>query len=171
MAPSLRWRIPVVPRRRVAKGEPYKVLLVCSSGGHLAQMLELRPWWSRHQRTWVSFDTPDACDSLRGERVVMGHHPTTRNVPNLLRNLVLALGTLRAERPDLIVSDGAGLAVPFFWLSRFHGARTVFLEVYDRIDSPTLTGLLVGPVTDLFLVQWQEQLAIYPGAVLAGPVY
>ena len=84
---------------------------------------------------------------------------------------MLALGTLRAERPDLIVSDGAGLAVPFFWLSRFHGARTVFLEVYDRIDSPTLTGLLVGPVTDLFLVQWQEQLAIYPGAVLAGPVY
>jgi UDP-N-acetylglucosamine:LPS N-acetylglucosamine transferase len=119
----------------------------------------------------VCFDTADARDGLRGERWVRGHHPTTRNIPNLLRNLVLAVGTLRAERPDVIVSDGAGLAVPFFWLSRWFGARTVYLEVYDRIDSATMTGRLVGPVTDRMVVQWDAQLESYPGAVVAGPVY
>ena len=89
----------------------------------------------------------------------------------LLRNLVLALGVLRAERPDVIVSDGAGLAVPFFWLGRLFGSRTVYLEVYDRVDSATMTGRLVDPVTDLFLVQWDQQLDSYPRAVVAGPVY
>jgi hypothetical protein len=105
---------------------------------------------------------------LDGERLVDATIPP-RNIPNLLRNLLLALGTLRAERPDA-VSDGAGVAVPFFWLGRLF-ERTVYLEVYDRIDSATMTGRLVRPVTDLFLLQWDEQLANYPGAVVAGPVY
>lgn len=158
-------------RRRVAPSEPYRALLVCSSGGHLAQLLRLRKWWSVRPRTWVTFDTPDAVQALRDERVVFCYHPTTRNVVNLVRNFILAIGTLRAEHPDVIVSDGAGIAVPFFWLGRLMGVPTVYLEVYDRIDSPTLTGRLVGPVTDLFLLQWDQQQASYPAGVVAGPVY
>lgn len=119
----------------------------------------------------MCFDTPDALDALQGEDLVCAHHPTTRNLANLLRNTLLALGTLRRVQPDVIVSDGAGVAVPFFWLSRWFGARTVYMEVYDRIDSPTMTGRLVGPVTDLFLVQWEEQLRSYPRGVVMGPVY
>jgi len=167
----MRLMVPSLRRRSVPRGSRYRVLLVCSSGGHLAQLLELRDWWSRHDRTWVCFGTPDALGALTGERFVRCHFPTTRNITNLLRNLLLALGTLRAERPDVIVSDGAGVAVPFFWLGRLFGARTVYLEVYDRIDSATMTGQLVGPATDLFLVQWDEQLTSYPDAVVAGPVY
>ena len=163
--------LPTLGRRRVPRGSRYRILMVCSSGGHLAQLLALRPWWNDHDRTWVCFDTPDALGALEGERFVRCHYPTTRNVPNLLRNLLLALGTLRAERPDVIVSDGAGVAVPFFWLGRLFGARTVYLEVYDRIDSATMTGRLVRSATDLFLVQWDEQLSSYPGATVAGPVY
>ncbi len=167
----MRVTVPAVRRTPVPRGSRYRVMLVCSSGGHLAQLLKLRGWWSHHDRTWVCFDTPDALGALEGERLVRCHFPTTRNIPNLVRNMFLALGTLRAERPDVIVSDGAGVAVPFFWLGRLFGARTVYLEVYDRIDSATMTGRLVGPVTDLFLVQWDEQLANYPDAVVAGPVY
>jgi hypothetical protein len=47
----------------------------------------------------------------------------------------------------------------------------VYLAVYDRIDSATMTGRLVRPATDLFLLQWDEQLTSYPGATVAGPVY
>jgi len=163
--------IPALRPRRVPEGQPYHVLLVSSSGGHLAQLLQLRPWWSANERTWVCFDTADALDALAGERLVLAHHPTTRNVGNLLRNLVLAVGTLRRIRPDVIVSDGAGVAVPFFWLSRIYGARTAYIEVYDRLDSATMTGRLVAAVTDLMLVQWEGQLASYPGATVAGPLY
>lgn len=164
-------RIPGLRSRRVARGERYRVMFVCSSGGHLAQVMKLRPWWDEHDRVFVTFDKPDAVSQLEDERVVFGHHPTTRNIPNLLRNLWLAVRVLRKERPDVIFSNGAGLGVPFIWLGHLLGARTVFFEVYDRIATPTMTARLVAPVTDLFLVQWPEQLTFDRHAVLAGPVY
>jgi len=157
--------------REVTPGSPYRILLTCSSGGHLAQLMQLRPWWSRHERSWACFQLPDAESLLEGEQVAWVHHPTTRNLPNLARNLVLAVRLLWRERPDVIVSTGAGVAVPFFWVGRLLGAHTVYLEVYDRIDSATLTGKLCHPVTELFLVQWPEQQTLYRGTVTAGPVY
>jgi UDP-N-acetylglucosamine:LPS N-acetylglucosamine transferase len=145
-----------------------RVALVCSSGGHLAQLLRLRPWWSNHERLWITFDTPDAVARLADDPVVWAHHPTTRNVPNALRNLRLAWRVLRRERPDVVVSDGAGVAVPFFLVAKILGIRTVYVEVYDRIDSRTLTGRLCAPLADGFCVQWEEQRARYPRAELIG---
>lgn len=146
-------------------------MLICSSGGHLAQLLRLESWWGRHDRVWVSFDTPDVRSQLEGETVVMGHQPTTRNIPNLVRNFFLAVRELRERRPDVIVSNGAGLAVPFFWLGWLLRIPTVYVEVYDRIDSATMTGRLVRPVTSRFCVQWPEQRAMYPDADVIGPVW
>lgn len=149
-----------------------KILLVGSSGGHLTQLLCLEPWWSKHERLWVTFDTPDATSKLAGERVLWCHHPTTRNIPNLARNGKLAWRTLASFRPDVLISTGAGAAVPFFWLNRWRsGALSVYLEVFDRVDSPTLTGRLCRPVTDMFLVQWPEQQRHYRSSMLLGPVW
>ncbi len=110
-----------------------KVMLVCSSGGHLAQLYRLRPWWERHERTWVTFPGPQTDSLLKGETVTPAFWPTTRNIPNAIRNLGLAIKLLRAQRPDLLISDGAGVAFPFFLAARALGVRTVYLEVYDRI--------------------------------------
>lgn len=146
------------------------VLLVGSSGGHLAQLLALRSWWGDRDRVWVTFPTPDAKSQLPGERVTWAYHPTTRNLLNLLRNLGLAFRLLRKEKPSVVISTGAGVAVPFFVLGWLRGIPTVYLEVYDRIDSPTLTGRLCRPFTRLFLVQWEEQRKFYPGSVVVGPL-
>lgn len=146
------------------------VLMVCSSGGHLAQLVALRPWYRGHRTRWVTFPTADATSLLAGEDVVAAYHPTTRDVPNLLRNIGLALRVLRRDRPDVIVSSGAGVAVPFFVLGRLMGIPTVYLEVFDRLDSATLTGRLCRPFTDRMLVQWDEQQRLYRDAVVVGPV-
>ena len=91
------------------------VLLVSTQGGHLAHLLALRAWWEGHERLWVCPETPDVVDRLVGERRRSARtRPTTRNLPNLLRNSLLALRLLRRERPALVVSAGAGVAVPFF---------------------------------------------------------
>ena len=148
-----------------------RILFACSSGGHLAQLIALESWWRDHQRHWVTFDAADARGALVGESITWGHHPTTRNVPNLLRNTRLAWTILRRERPDVVMSTGAGIALPFFVLARAVGAKTVYLEVYDRIDSPTLTGRLCRRFTDLFMVQWEEQRPLYPASVVVGPVW
>ena len=141
-----------------------RVVLVCSSGGHLIQLHQLKPWWEKHERTWVTFDLPDGRSLLEGEDVVWAYHPTTRNLRNAMRNLMLAIRMLPRYRPDVVVSDGAGVAFPFFVVARLLRIKTVYLEVYDRIDSATLTGRLCRPLSSLFLVQWEEQQRLYPGA-------
>lgn len=145
-----------------------RALLVGSSGGHLAQLHRLAPWWAQLDRTWVTFDTDDAVSLLHGEDVVWAHHPTTRSTTALLINLVLAVRTLWRLRPDVIVSSGAAVAVPFFVVGRLLGIATIYLEVYDRVDSRTLSARLCAPFTDRMLVQWDEQLRLYPRATVIG---
>lgn len=146
-----------------------RILLVASDGGHLGQLLPLEDWWRRHERHWVTFRKPDAEAALEGEEVTWAYHPTTRNLPNAVRNLGLAISTLRRLRPDVVVSTGAGVSLPFFLVARFLRIRTVYIEVFDRIDSPTLTGRLSYPLSDVMSVQWPQQRAIYPEAVVIGP--
>ena len=56
------------------------LMLVCSSGGHLQQMLALKPVWERYEHVWVTFDKSDTRSLLSEERVVYAHSPTNRNV-------------------------------------------------------------------------------------------
>jgi UDP-N-acetylglucosamine:LPS N-acetylglucosamine transferase len=147
-----------------------KIAFVSSSGGHLLQLHQLSAWWSAHERFWVTFPTPDAQSMLAGEEVHWAHYPTTRNIPNLARNAVLAERLLLLRRPDVVVSTGAGVAFPFFLVARSLDIKTVYLEVYDRIDLSTMTGRLCYPLSDLFLVQWERQRRFYPQAELIGRV-
>jgi UDP-N-acetylglucosamine:LPS N-acetylglucosamine transferase len=145
-----------------------RILLVSSSGGHLFQLYQLKEWWRKHDRIWVTFDTPDAISLLDGERTEWAFHPTTRNLLNLLRNARLAWRLIRAYRPEIAVSSGAAVAFPFFVVARLHSVKTVYIEVYDRIDLATLTGRLCYPFSHLFLLQWEEQRRFYPRGRLIG---
>lgn len=148
-----------------------RVLLVSSTGGHLDHLAVLQPWWSRYERMWVTFDKADARSLLGAEKVAWAYHPTTRNIPNMFRNFSVAWRTLRTFRPHVIVTTGAGVAFPFFVLAKAFRIKTVYLEVYDRMESPTLTGRLCRPLSDLFAVQWERQQQIYPHSVLIGELF
>jgi UDP-N-acetylglucosamine:LPS N-acetylglucosamine transferase len=144
------------------------VLLVGSSGGHLAQLLALEPWYRSRTRSWVTFETPDARSLLDGETVIWAYFPTTRNVTNLVRNAALAFRVLRSRKVDAVVTTGAGVALPFVALARLRGIPAVYIEVYDRIDTPTLTARLCRPFLSAMLVQWEEQRRMYPKATVVG---
>lgn len=137
----------------------------------MTHLYMLKPFWNGKQRFWVTFDKEDACSMLAGETVYHCHYPTNRNVKNLIKNTWLAWKVLRLERPDLIVSSGAAVAVPFFYLGKLMGAKLIYIEVFDRIDKPTLTGKLVYPITDRFIVQWEEQKQVYPKAMNLGSIF
>lgn len=148
-----------------------KALFVGSSGGHLAQLLPLRALFEDEDRAWVTFPTPDAIGALEAEsKVAWAHFPTTRNLANLLRNSLQAVKVMRSWRPNVIISTGAAVAFPYFVLSRLFGARTVYIEVYDRVDSATLTARLCSPWTDLMAVQWPEQQNLYRDTIVIGPL-
>jgi len=144
-------------------------MLVATPGGHLSQLKLMTPCFDSFERRWVSTEHPSV--DVGDDPLLLAHGPTTRNLANLVRNAVVAWREIRAHRPDLIVSTGAGLAVPFFVVGRLLGVRTVFVEVYDRIDSRTLTGRLVRPFSSEFLVQWPEQQEIYGGGTVVGALY
>ncbi len=146
-----------------------RILFAVSTGGHLTQLMAVRSWWEQHERQWVTFDNAHAHNVLSGERTTWAFSPTTRNIPNALRNLRLAWSLLRRERPDLVVSTGAGVAVPFFIIARLIGVKTLYLEVVDRVSSRTLTARMLYPISDGFAVQWHEQRRLYPHATVVGP--
>ena len=100
-----------------------KVCLVGSSGGHLTHLYMLRPFWENKERFWVTFDKEDARSLLKGKAVYSCYYPTNRNIKNLLKNTKVAWKVLRKDRPDLIISSGAAVAVPFFYLGKLLGAK------------------------------------------------
>ena len=148
-----------------------KVCLVGSSGGHLTHLYMLKPFWENKERFWVTFDKQDAKSLLKDERMIPCYYPTNRSIKGLIINTVLAFRVLRKERPDVIISTGAAVAVPFFYLGKLFGAKCIYIEVYDRIDKPTLSGKIVYPITDKFIVQWEEMKKVYPNSINLGSIF
>lgn len=147
-----------------------KTLLVCSPGGHLQQMLALEPAWRGMERSWVTLAAADSEHLLAGERVTFGHGPTNRSLRNLVLNFGLAWRLLRRDRPDAILSTGAGLAVPFFLVGKLLGMRLVYVESVTRIETISLSGRLVYRLADRFFVQWPQAAEQLPRAEYAGSV-
>lgn len=148
-----------------------KVCLVGSSGGHLTHLIHLKKWWSNKERFWVTFEKEDSKSLLKDEKKYWCYYPTNRNIKNLFKNTYLAFKILIKEKPDVIVSSGAGAAVPFFYVGKLLGAKLVYIEVYDRIDKSTMTGKLVYKITDLFILQWEEQKRFYPKGKMLGGLF
>lgn len=151
--------------------ENIKVCLVGSSGGHLTHLYMLKPFWKNKDHFWVTLDKEDARSLLEGEKMYPCYYPTNRSLKALIKNTKIAWNVLHKEKPDLIISCGAAVAVPFFYIGKMMGAKLVYIEVFDRIDKPTMTGKMVYPIVDKFVVQWEEQKKVYPKAVNLGSIF
>jgi hypothetical protein len=144
------------------------VLLICSPGGHLLQMLSLEPAWGEADTAWVTLSAADSDHLLAGRDVVLAHGPTNRSLANLVRNVRLAWRVVRERRPDAILSTGAALAVPFFVIGRLHGCRLVYVESLTRTRGLSLSGRMVYPLAHEFFVQWPEVASRYRRARHVG---
>lgn len=135
------------------------------------QLVTLRPAWEGFSRAWVTFDKSDARSLLRDERVVFAHGPTNRSIANLLRNLLLARRVVARTRPRVILTTGAGVAVPFAWIGRLYGARVVYVESFTRIDESSLSCRMIRPVAERIYAQWPELSARLPRSRHVGNVF
>ena len=133
------------------------LLIVCSSGGHLLQMLELRDAWSslrarlgdvRQVRRALA-----AARRARGARLRpdQPQHPEPAAQPPARR-----AGAPRASGPAAILTTGAGVAVPFAWVGRLLGIPTVYVESVTRIEGLSLSARLIAPVATRMYAQWPE---------------
>lgn len=160
------------------RGDALTVLYVCSSGGHLLELLSMHERWlercpvqnSTRRYRWVTFKTPDAESLLAEHSVTWASYPTNRNLGNLWRNWRLAHSFMRDATPDYVISTGAGVAVPFLLEARRRGAATVYLESIARSSKLSMTGRMLYGRTDRFLVQWPELAEKFDQAEYAGQV-
>jgi UDP-N-acetylglucosamine transferase subunit ALG13 len=135
-----------------------KIAVVCSHGGHLTEMMYLMGAFEGQDVFFVTYDNPRT-RSLSSRHYLF---PNFGEKPSeLLKSLPLIAGILLKEKPDILISNGAEIAIPFFYLSKLLGIKTVFIECYTRVNDPTVTGKSIYPVADLFLVLWPEMLMRY----------
>jgi UDP-N-acetylglucosamine:LPS N-acetylglucosamine transferase len=82
------------------------------------------------------------------------------SVIKMLRTFYWAARILFRERPKVILSLGAEIAVPFFYIGRAMGIKTIFIESWCRVEDLSITGKLVYPIADAFWVQWPQLLKV-----------
>lgn len=145
-----------------------KVGLVCTRGGHLAELERLTPALSNHECFWVIHSEPVPDHRADAYRIGELPHPPL----SYLRILPRVVSILRSESPDVLLSTGSQVAIPFFLVARLLGIHTIFVESVCRTESLSVTGKLLLRVADDFYVQWPDlaedlgERATYGGSVL-----
>ncbi|MCB9734533.1 MAG: hypothetical protein H6745_18260 [Deltaproteobacteria bacterium] len=142
-----------------------KVALVSSIGGHLAELLELAAaFGDDHELVWILNDrSPVLPEGARA--YVISHAERDWRVA---WNLVELAAIFSRERPDVVVSTGAGPAVPAALVGRLAGVPYIHVEPSSAVRDLTLTGRLVRHLTKRFYVQWESLRAKAPGARFVG---
>ncbi len=148
-----------------------RILLVSSTGGVLLDLLALRPWWSRHDASWVAVPGSDTREVLAGERVTWTEELTPRQPLALARAVLAARQHLRKDRIDLVVSAGTGVAVPYFLAARSTGVPAWWVETLNVLAGAGIAARVCARAGDLVLVQHSEMLADYPRALFVGELY
>lgn len=137
-----------------------KIGLICSHGGHLTEMLQLVAAFDGHTVFFVTYRCARG-QELAQRFPVYELDGVGANPWQIWWRLPVAWRILAAERPAVLVSTGSEIAVPFFVLARILGIRTVFVESWCRVRTPSRTGKALYPLADVFLVQWPQLLAAY----------
>lgn len=149
-----------------------KIGLITSKGGHLFELQRLNFLWNKYDRFWVTFAGKDLNLSIKKEKIYYAYYPESRNLLNFIRNIFLSIKILIIERPNVLVSCGAGIAVPFFLIGKLiFNIKLIFIEEYNFIDYPTMTGKIVYNFVDLFIVQHKLQKKWYPKAKYWGSLW
>jgi len=145
-----------------------KICIVSSCGGHLTEVRKFLPAYGKYDFTYVLNDQAILPEDMQGRTRFIAH--SERDLL-FFKNLWEAFVILRAERPDVLLSTGAGPIVPFAIIGRiFFGTKVVFVETITRINRPSLTGRIMYRLADHFYYQWRELKRFFPKGIYGGPL-
>lgn len=150
-----------------------KILMAASSGGHLEEVLALKELKDHYESVLITEKT-DYQVSFWQDRTYLMPQVNRREFKSLVQYVGIFFSTLKillSEKPDVVLSTGAMVAFPALLLGKILGKKIIFIECMFNVDEPTLTGKLTYKFADLFIVQWEDMLKVYPKAVLGGRVF
>lgn len=153
-----------------------KVLFVSSAGGHLAQLLQFKSLFHNYNYILVTEDIPSSQDL--GELYTVSFVRKRKGGRGIgfwfdfFINSVIAFKLMWRHRPDVIVSTGSYIAIPFLVLSKIFRAKSIFLLSYARVTSRAKSADVAYYLADVFIVQWESALKHYSrGVFLGGGIY
>jgi len=147
-----------------------KLCLAASAGGHLAELLQLEKAWNGKERFYLTDKRTNGIELAKKEKTYFVTCPR-RNPIKTTHNFFQSLFIFLKEKPDIVITTGADTAIPFCLIAKFFGKKIVFIESFCRIKKPSLSGKIMYKKSDLFLVQWRENLEFFPEAEFAGSVF
>ena len=157
-----------------------KVLFISSTGGHLEEMMQLKKMFSMYDYHIITEKTKSNLSlkqkyPKRVNYLVYGSYTT---IPKkiiypfkLLYNTLKSFFLYLKIRPKYIVSTGAHTAGPMCLIGHIFGSKIIFIETFANSESKSRTGSLVSKFADLFIVQWESMLELYPNSVYGGWIF
>lgn len=146
-----------------------KICLACSAGGHLTELMQIKEAFEGYESFVVTFKREDT-ENLEGRAYYLVD--PKRNPLKILLNFFQALRVELVEKPGVVITTGAGVVVPLCIIAKLFGSKIIYIESLARIDSKSLSGIILYSFSDLFFLQWEQMLdkwgskARYGGKVL-----
>ena len=157
-----------------------KVLFIASTGGHLTELLMLKDMFNRYDYHIVTEKTKDNLYlkekyNKRISFLIPGTY--TNKLAKFIYPFKLLLNTIKSFfiyikiRPKYIVSTGAHTAGPMCLIGHIFGSKVIFIETFANTNTKSKTGNIVYKFADLFIVQWESMLELYPNAIYGGWIF
>lgn len=157
-----------------------KVMFISSTGGHLDELLQLKNMFEKYdyhivtERTKSNLSLKDKYPK-KVSFLVYGTYTTKLNkliYPfKLLYNTIKSFFLYLKVRPEYIVSTGAHTTGPMCLIGHLLGSKIIYIETFANSNSKSKTGSIVYKFADLFIVQWESMLELYPNAVYGGWIF
>ena len=150
-----------------------KVCFAASSGGHLQQLMMMRPLMEKYDSFLITEKTSFMPDT-KGVKTYLVSQINRKEwkFPFLLiKNICLSIGIYFKEKPDVIVTTGVLAVVPLCLLMKLLGKKVFYVESFANVNKGTMTGKLLYKFADKFYVQWEELMDVYPNAQFVGGIY
>ena len=152
-------------------------MFISSTGGHLDELMQLKPMFKKYNYHLIT-EKDKSTESLKekyGKKVSYLVYGTRKQlfkyififIYNIIKSLMLYI----KHRPQFIITTGTHTAVPICYIGKIFGSKIIYIETFANIDKKTLTGRLIYPIANLFIVQWEEMVKLYPKAKLGGSIY
>lgn len=154
-----------------------KILFISSTGGHLTELLELRRLFKKYDYHIMTEKTKSNA-SLKEEYVghvsYLAYGTKEHLLPYLFIfpwNCIKSIYYFFKIRPDVVITTGSHTAVPMCYIAHIFRKKVIYIETFANMNTKTVAGKLVYPIADLFIVQWESMLNLYPKAVYGGWIF
>ena len=149
-------------------------MFISSVGGHFNELLKLKSLFNKYDYSIVTENSKNK-KYLKNKYkskihfLIYGTKSHFLVYPfKLLVNCFISLFLYIKIRPKYIITTGAHTAGPMCCIGKIFGSKIIYIETFANINNKTMTGKLIYKFADLFIVQWENMLKLYPKAVYGG---